>query len=134
MRNYKGIVVILRCFGIIVSLITISVIFSCQNSDNSQKETQTNEPSENSLDSNIYNMYCCNRLQTLDENEFHSILRDLCSQELWSARDLYDACNWLMIPMHYAFKAGDDYAIDQFNKLFERFVRYYLTGGATLIV
>lgn len=45
----------------------------------------------------------------------------LLKEDLWTERDLYDACHYLMIPMHYAFYAGDELYITSFAAFFQRF-------------
>ncbi|WP_146146924.1 hypothetical protein [Pseudomonas sp. BBP2017] len=53
----------------------------------------------------------------------------LTVEPLWNARDAYDASNTLMIPMHFAFVAGDKKGIKQFETLMSRFASQELPGG-----
>jgi len=105
-----------------VIFITITII-ACVAKDDSSNESHNGDL----IDVNDYNFYMqmCNKLGENDNKLFHTLLTDLCSQQLWSARDIYDACHYLMIPMHYSFKSGDYYAIKQFHSLFNRFTYSY---------
>ncbi len=47
----------------------------------------------------------------------------LLGEDLWTARDMYDASHYLMIPMHYAFRARDEEAIALFADFFARFTQ-----------
>ncbi len=47
---------------------------------------------------------------------------DLCSQTLYSARDVYDTGHFMMLPMRYGFKTRDSFIIDCFAEMFDRFV------------
>lgn len=53
----------------------------------------------------------------------------LTKEPLWNERDAYDASHVLMIPMHYAFVAGDEEGVKQFEELMSRFARQELSGG-----
>lgn len=57
---------------------------------------------------------------------YDDTVKVLLKEDLWTARDMYDACHYLMIPMHYAFRAGDEEAIQLFADFFARF-----TGDVT---
>lgn len=52
---------------------------------------------------------------------YDSTVKVLLKENLWTERDMYDAGNYLMIPMHYAFRAGDEDAIALFADFFKRF-------------
>ena len=45
----------------------------------------------------------------------------LLKEDLWTARDMYDASHYLMVPMHYAFRSGDTGKIEEFHEFFTRF-------------
>lgn len=45
----------------------------------------------------------------------------LLKEDLWTKRDAYDAGHYLMIPMYYAFWAGDRAYISRFGAFFARF-------------
>ena len=47
----------------------------------------------------------------------------LLGEDLWTARDMYDASHYLMIPMHYAFRARDEETIALFADFFARFTQ-----------
>lgn len=53
----------------------------------------------------------------------------LTREPLWKVRDAYDASHVLMIPMHFAFAAGDTKGVKQFEYLMDRFARQELPGG-----
>lgn len=60
----------------------------------------------------------------LNEHEqalYHDTVLVLLQEDLWTSRDMYDACHYLMIPMHYAFRAGDTETIQLFADFFVRF-------------
>lgn len=52
---------------------------------------------------------------------YDSTVGVLLTQELWTDRDIYDTAHYLMIPMHYAFAAGDMEKINAFAAFFDRF-------------
>lgn len=52
---------------------------------------------------------------------YDSTVGVLLTQELWTDRDIYDTAHALMVPMHYAFAAGDMEKIDAFAAFFDRF-------------
>ena len=83
---------------------------------------------DESKKSNLY-FYRCNKLEKEYDEKFHLLLSDLCSQELWNSRDCYDACSWLIIPMHYAFKSGDDNSVSKFHDLMSNFTAYCKKWG-----
>lgn len=113
-----------KCFFVVVLLLAVSV---CGCDGVADKPS-----SEDGVPGAEYQQQC-ERLGEKDQQVFHTLLSDLCSQELWSARDMYDACSWLMVPMHYAFKSGDDYAVGQFHNLFSAFTRFYMMGGGYFV-
>lgn len=53
----------------------------------------------------------------------------LTREPLWSERDAYDASHVLMTPMHFAFAAGDENGIKQFEYLMGRFAGRELPSG-----
>lgn len=64
-------------------------------------------------------------VESLDAEEralYDSTIGVLLEEDLWTERDMYDACHYLMIPMYYAFYAGDEAYISHFAELFSRFV------------
>lgn len=52
---------------------------------------------------------------------YDSTVGVLLTQDLWTIRDVYDTAHYLMVPMHYAFAAGDMEKIDAFAAFFDRF-------------
>ena len=70
---------------------------------------------------------------------YDSTVGVLLTQELWTDRDIYDTAHALMVPMHYAFAAGDMEKIDaadvtgadrysfQEQGILNRFQFYYFT-------
>lgn len=62
--------------------------------------------------------------ELLSEEEaalYDSTVKVLLTQELWTSRDAYDACHYLMVPMYYAFRSGDTNTIWLFSSFFQRF-------------
>lgn len=53
--------------------------------------------------------------------DHRKVILTLLSQDLWTPRDMYDACHYLMVPMHYAFRCGDDEIVRAFSDFFGRF-------------
>ena len=95
-------------------LFMILGIVGCVTNDNTNTEIHPNDESVD-YHSELYDKPC-KQFVGDDAETFHTILTDLCSQELWNARDCYDACHFLMIPMHYAFKSADEQGVKAFNK------------------
>lgn len=56
--------------------------------------------------------------QALYRDTVLTVLKD----DLWTPRDMYDACHHLMVPMHYAFRAGDETAVRAFSDQFSQFI------------
>ncbi len=106
----------------IVCLVMVLDLVGCNTNDNHNTDFLPNE------DTKIYNKQC-KQLESTDTETFHAILYDLCSQELWNTRDCYDACSWMIVPMHYAFKSGDDYAVSEFSQMFNRFASTCQSDG-----
>ena len=75
------------------------------------------EPQPDSLYSASVDM-----LSIEEEQLYDRIVMTLLEEDLWTPRDMYDACECLMIPMHYAFRAGKEEAIDAFASFFHRFI------------
>lgn len=46
----------------------------------------------------------------------------LLEEDLWTPRDMYDTCHYLMLPMYYAFYSGNDDTVRSFGAFFARFV------------
>lgn len=56
-----------------------------------------------------------------DRDDYAQTVRDALEDELWNSRDAYDACMYLMVPMHYAFQMNHSDETGAFTNLFERF-------------
>lgn len=54
---------------------------------------------------------------------YNSTVKMLLKEDLWTERDMYDAVHYLMIPMHYAFRAGDEGTVSLFADFFTRFTQ-----------
>ena len=80
-------------------------------------------------DAGDYYSLGCKKLKSADEEKLHEYLEDLCSQKLWDSVNASDAGNYMMIPMHYAFKAQDDAAVKSYRDMFDSFTKDYLSGG-----
>lgn len=61
--------------------------------------------------------------------EWKKTVAPLTNEPLWSLRDAYDASHVLMVPMHFAFVAGDKEGVDQFEHLISQFTQQELPGG-----
>lgn len=57
------------------------------------------------------------------EQYYKEIIYDLLEQNLWTARDVYDAAHYLMLPMYYAFFSGDGETVSLFSEFFHRFTQ-----------
>lgn len=114
-------------FNIFIFLFMMLNIVGCGTNDNTNTDIHPNEETVD-YHRKLYNKPC-KQLEGVDATMFHNILSDLCSQELWRARDCYDACSWMIVPMHYAFKSGDDYAVSEFAQMFNRFANTCQSDG-----
>ena len=62
--------------------------------------------------------------EPLSEEEqtlYDSTVKVLLTEDLWTERDMYDACHYMMIPMYYAFWSGDTETIQMYRDFFARF-------------
>lgn len=123
--NSKRVCFLWLCFAFL--LFTISLAGCGSDKDNPTSDVIADTPSVADAE-NLY-QYKCKMFDGTDNEKFHLMLSDLCSQDLWNSRDCYDACSWLIVPMHYAFKAGDDYSVNKFQELFSKFTDYCLQWG-----
>lgn len=60
-------------------------------------------------------------LRAEDRAYYESNLGELLEADLWTERDMYDACHYLMLPMYYAFYSEDAVFIARFADFFQRF-------------
>lgn len=94
----------------------------------------------------VFGTVCCGRLpglehnseaynsdafQVTDEKERYVEKRIMavCSEDLFCARDAYDSCHCLMIPMRWAFAKNKIEVIKTFNSLFDRFIQDEVIGA-----
>ncbi len=59
-------------------------------------------------------------LSNEEEILYMDTVGQLLQEDLWNKRDMYDASNYLMVPMHYAFRSGDIEKIEAFHRFFAR--------------
>ena len=109
-------------------IMTIVCVIGCSAGNNDNAKVLMTEETDVGGVELVY-QYNCRMLVNTDNTNFHRLLSNLCSQELWNSRDCYDACSWMIVPMHYAFKSGDDYSVTAFHDLFVRFVNYCRIRG-----
>ena len=60
---------------------------------------------------------------------YNSTVKMLLKEDLWTERDMYDAVHYLMIPMHYAFRAMHSIQMYIFMSVFPdgfRLLSFYL--------
>lgn len=53
-----------------------------------------------------------------------SLVYDVLNENLWTARDAYDSFHYLILPLNYAFKTGNDAIIYKFEEQFMRFLSH----------
>ena len=56
-----------------------------------------------------------------EEALYQKTVLAVLQEDLWTPRDLYDAANYLIVPLHYAFYSRDQEKIDAFHQFFTRF-------------
>ena len=64
-----------------------------------------------------------------DLTTWRATIGQLKEQEIWSQRDVADASEILMIPMHFAFLNGFEEGMQDFSFIFSKFSRNELPGG-----
>ena len=56
-----------------------------------------------------------------EEALYQKTVLAVLQEDPWTPRDLYDAANYLIVPLHYAFYSRDQEKIDAFHQFFTRF-------------
>lgn len=58
------------------------------------------------------------------ETQYKKQLSNVLSEQLWTTRDTYDSCHYLMMPLHYSFKNDEFISCRKdFKNLFQRFLK-----------
>ncbi|MDF3173544.1 hypothetical protein ACF8Q9_22070 [Pseudomonas sp. TYF_15] len=81
--------------------------------------TESTESMENHITSKIGS----------SSEEWNKTVATLTNEPLWNSRDAYDASHTLMVPMHFAFAAGDTKGVEQFEHLMSQFTQQELPSG-----
>lgn len=67
-------------------------------------------------------------LSTEESELYFNTISQVLKDDLWSSRDMYDACHYLMVPMHFAFETRNEEYISEFSNMFERFEKDVILG------
>lgn len=95
---------------LLIIFLICSILLGCTSEEVSKKSI--------TIDSENYYGTSSNEKELWD----HTI-DDYLKSDLWIKRDIYDASQVLMVPLHYAFQSGDRELIADFQEHFDRFIR-----------
>lgn len=79
-----------------------------------------------SFDDQSSNMLINDELDYMNEDVlWDEVMKKYLSDPLWIERDIYDAGHNLMVPIHAAFKKGNEAWISDIDQHFKAFIYYY---------
>lgn len=114
------------CAYVLTAVLCLNVLTGCHVDKRIYPETAQSivGNSESSITLEMLSTLYTNQSEALDSKHqalYEEIMMKLLQEDLWTERDMYDACHYLMVPMHYAFYSGSQDIIHQFADFFWRF-------------
>lgn len=112
-----------RWRSILIVLILVSMSTACQAGCGASSLPEL--PDGEAISAEMLEAMYIGSAESLDEEQralYGRTVGVLLEEDLWTARDMYDSCHYLMIPMYYAFYSGDEAYISRFAELFARFM------------